>query len=304
MQEQTVVVEDIEACVREGRSPRDDAHYLVKFGDEQLHYREAVIEDPVPTGRQLLEAAGALPVVEYLLLEELRSGLLEQLGLDQTVDLRRKGVERFLVFRTDRAFFFVLDDRRQEWGARYINGYTLKVLAGVDPERYAVWQEMRDQPQDKLIGNKEKVDLAQPGVERFFTGLPKTTEGAEPILPLRDRRYLIDHGLAHEEVVFGTQHGVILRAFPLPLARFDADAADILILLPNGYPDVPPDMFYSVPWLRLKPGNIYPRAADQSLNFNGQNWQRWSRHNTDWRPGVDGIWTMLKRIEAALAEAA
>ena len=78
----------------------------------------------------------------------------------------------------------------------------------------------------------------------------------------------------------------------------------MLILLPKGYPDVAPDMFYLTPWVKLIPSNTYPNKADRALNFAGQNWQRWSRHNKEWRPGVDGIWTMLKRVEDALEKAA
>ena len=59
-----------------------------------------------------------------------------------------------------------------------------------------------------------------------------------------------------------------------------------------------------MPWLRLVPANRYPNTADQPFPFGGQNWQRWSRHNDAWRPGVDGIWTMVKRVETALAVAA
>lgn len=63
-------------------------------------------------------------------------------------------------------------------------------------------------------------------------------------------------------------------------------------------------MFYCLPWLKLRATNSYPRAADQQHTFRGQIWQRWSRHNNTWRPGIDGINTMVKRIERALAEAA
>ena len=124
------------------------------------------------------------------------------------------------------------------------------------------------------------------------------------VLPLKCRRYLIERGIRFDEVEIGGQKAVILRGVILPTGRFDVAAADILILLPAGYPDSPPDMFYALPWLRLSARRTYPRAADQPYAFAGQNWQRWSRHNDAWRPGVDGIWTMVKRIDAALAEAA
>jgi hypothetical protein len=123
-------------------------------------------------------------------------------------------------------------------------------------------------------------------------------------LPEPDRAYLESKGIAFEEIEDGGKKAIVLKQRPLPGGRFDADSADILILLPSGYPDVAPDMFYLLPWVKLVPGNKYPKAADHPLNFGGQKWQRWSRHNKEWRPGVDGIWTMIKRVEAALEKAA
>lgn len=123
------------------------------------------------------------------------------------------------------------------------------------------------------------------------------------ILPSRCRTYLADHGIAFEEVD-GAQKAIILRNYPIPTGRFNFDKADILVVLPNGYPDVRPDMFFALPWLKLVNGDRYPKAADQPYAFNGQQWQQWSRHNDQWRPGVDGIWTMLRRIDAALEIAA
>lgn len=125
-----------------------------------------------------------------------------------------------------------------------------------------------------------------------------------PILPMKCSRYLQDRGLAFEEHQENGQKAVVFKQLALPAGRFDVPHADILILLPGAYPDVAPDMFYAMPWLRLAGNNRYPRAADQAVSFAGRSWQRWSRHNNAWRPGVDGIWTMLKRIEIALAEAA
>lgn len=123
------------------------------------------------------------------------------------------------------------------------------------------------------------------------------------VLPSRCRRYLLEHDIPFEEINT-SEKAIILRAYPMPAGRFNSEKADILIVLPSGYPDVRPDMFFALPWLKLINGDRYPKAADQAHEFNGQRWQRWSRHNDQWRPGTDGIWTMLRRIDAALEAAA
>ncbi|MCJ7602396.1 MAG: hypothetical protein MUO63_12980 [Desulfobulbaceae bacterium] len=123
-------------------------------------------------------------------------------------------------------------------------------------------------------------------------------------LPARDLQYLESREIEYEENEENGQKGIVLKARTLPDGRFDVPKADVLILLPSGYPDVAPDMFYLLPWVKLANGGRYPRSADQPFQFKGQSWQRWSRHNKEWRPGADGIWTMLKRVEFALQEAA
>jgi hypothetical protein len=123
------------------------------------------------------------------------------------------------------------------------------------------------------------------------------------VLPSRDRAYLEGQGIPFTEHD-GPQKAIVFPDHPLPVGRFDAPRASILILLPAGYPDSPPDMFFALPWIRLVPGGRFPRAADQPFVFEGQSWQRWSRHSQQWRPGIDGIWTMLRRVDVALESAA
>lgn len=168
--------EDIAEARKSGRPLRPHGPYRIEFGNEHLDYRPGLVRDPVPTGRQLLDAAGARPVEEHILLQLLTDGLLEEIRLDETTDLRGKAIERFLVFRSDRSFRFELDGRQLEWGATVISGVTLKTLAGVDPKTYGVWLEVRGDD-DRSIGDAELVDLAAKGVERFFTGIVQTTEG-------------------------------------------------------------------------------------------------------------------------------
>lgn len=134
------------------------------------------VSDPVITGRQLLDEAATRPVDEHLIFQYLHNGQLEEIRLDETVNLRKPGLEKFLTFKSDRSFRLVIDGRRFEWGAPLITGYKLKQLAQVDPKTYGIWLEVRGD-EDRLVADNELIDLQEEGVERFFTGVMTTTEG-------------------------------------------------------------------------------------------------------------------------------
>ncbi|WP_338499425.1 multiubiquitin domain-containing protein [Delftia tsuruhatensis] len=173
---QELNIEILAEALAAGRSVRDHGPYRVDIGDEALAYRQVVIDDPVPTGRQILEAAGVRPVVEYSVFQLLVNGQLEGLRLDETTDLRTRGVEKFIVFHSDRSFRFDLDGVVFDWGTGRISGHVLKTLAKVDPATYGVWKEVRGK-EDLAISDTDLADLTTEGVERFFTGIVKTTEG-------------------------------------------------------------------------------------------------------------------------------
>ena len=50
-------VEDVQQALNAGREVRDHGPYGMLIGDERLEFRPVVIADPVPTRRQILEAA-------------------------------------------------------------------------------------------------------------------------------------------------------------------------------------------------------------------------------------------------------
>jgi hypothetical protein len=200
-------------------------------------------------------------------------------------------------------YHLTIDHKPFKWPRETITGNEIKKLVDAKPE-YGVWRVVHGPGDDEEIGDHQHVDLKKPHHDVFITGPKKSTEGQDSFLPARDREYLASKGISYEEVTSGGQRGVIFRQYPLPPGHFDAAHADILVILPPGYPDSPPDMFHIMPWVRLASCNSYPRAADQPVVFNGQTWQRWSRHNNEWRSGVDGIWSMLKRIDHALKVAA
>ena len=171
MDESKLIVEDSkhpQDCMDRGKAP--DGAFAIKVGNDALEFRDVDLSDPVPTGRQMIEAAKFSPVEEFLLFAVSHERRLAEVKLDETVDIRGHGKERFLVFKSDRSWRGLIDGKRFEWGAETIAGRVLKWLAGVDAATHGVWLELRDEP-DRLISDDEQVSLTSAGVERFRTEL-------------------------------------------------------------------------------------------------------------------------------------
>lgn len=159
-------VEDVAAAVASGREVRGDGPYGILIGDEKLAYRAAVVPSAVVTGAQILVAAGVADPVDYIAFQVLQGGQLESLRPDEHVDLRSAGAERFVVFRSDRTFRILVDDRTFDWGASRITGATIKRLAGVKAHAHDVWQVL-PAGGDHVVGDGDFADLTAPGVERY-----------------------------------------------------------------------------------------------------------------------------------------
>ncbi|MFA5848861.1 MAG: hypothetical protein A2X18_07165 [Bacteroidetes bacterium GWF2_40_14] len=124
-------------------------------------------------------------------------------------------------------------------------------------------------------------------------------------LPEFDRDYLLEKGYQFEEKIDANRNGLILRNWILPDGKFNLQTSDLLILIPNGYPEVRPDMWYFNPAILLAPAHRPARQTQANITFEGKEWQRWSRHYpaNEWRSGVDGIHTYLKKVQTALEAA-
>lgn len=152
-----------------------DAKYAIRIGDDESFDEQLTFEDPIPTGRQIIRKANRKPILEHQLLLLTKDRRLEEIDLDENVDLRTRGIERFFVFRTDRLFHFVIDEQRFPWGSSLIKESTLHFLADVGDE-YSVWQERRGED-DLLIEPGSSACLGDKGVEIFFTGKDQTDAG-------------------------------------------------------------------------------------------------------------------------------
>ena len=166
--------DDVGDAIREGRPLREAATYRIRFGLEGLTFRHINVPDPVPTGRQILDSAGLDRRADYLLFALLDSGDFEDIRLDETVDLRSKGAERFIAFKSDRDFKFNLNDRQMAWGHAELPGSVLYTLAEPSPED-AVFLEVRG-GEDRLIEPDDRIDLDEPGIESFITA-PRPNKG-------------------------------------------------------------------------------------------------------------------------------
>lgn len=143
---------------------RDRFRVAVATADFDFHDME--LDDPKPTGRQLLRAAGCRPPDEHLIFQVLDDGALDERRLDETVELRESGTERFIAFRSDRSFRVEIDDRRFEWGDEELTGLIAKQLVGADLECTGVWLERRREA-DLFIQDSDVVRLGADGVERL-----------------------------------------------------------------------------------------------------------------------------------------
>jgi hypothetical protein len=119
-------------------------------------------------------------------------------------------------------------------------------------------------------------------------------------LPQVDLVHLRERGGEFEITSDANMVCVIIRGYGLP-PGYDRSKSDLLLRLSAGYPDLPPDMWWFDPPLRLATGKVI-EATDLTEHFLGRSWQRWSRHFSpgQWRSGIDCLETFLALVRKEL----
>lgn len=129
--------------------------------------RPYVVADATPTGRQILAAAGLRPETAYALIAWPANGPTREIGLDEVLRLRHSDEPAmFFAAESDGVSYFMLDDERFAW-AGPLTLEIIRRIGRIGPER-EVWIELRDLP-DQPFPQDVPVDLAAPGLERFYT---------------------------------------------------------------------------------------------------------------------------------------
>jgi hypothetical protein len=156
-------------------TPESGAFRILVAGTD-LQFRDFRLADPVPTGRQIIDVSGGHPADEFIVLEWLKDGDLEEIELDETTDLRAPGAERFIVSRSSELFKFEIDGKRHSWPDKTITREALLAIAQQDSEKFSVWQEFQKKPDEEILAG-HPARLEPEGVERFYTVMKHTTEG-------------------------------------------------------------------------------------------------------------------------------
>jgi hypothetical protein len=159
--------DDVGDAIAEGRALRPARAYRIRFAQDGLDFTQLLVSDPVPLGRQVIEAAGLDPSKGYSLFAIIASGDFEDVRLDEAFDLRGNGAERFVAFLTDRDYKFEMNGREMRWGKPVISGRELAKLAKPGPDE-AIFLDVRDGT-DRMIESSDLIELSAPGIERFVT---------------------------------------------------------------------------------------------------------------------------------------
>jgi len=125
-------------------------------------------------------------------------------------------------------------------------------------------------------------------------------EAIENLIPEIDRDFLAEKQVQFSAFRVGADTHVVIHGFEFPEA-YVPRKANLMIILPAGYPNANLDMFWTEPVVKLANGK-WPDRADQNATYNGVSWQRWSRHfHNPWRQGVDNLRTFVTTIRRELA---
>lgn len=89
-------IADLEEYAREGKRPPLCRGYRIRINGERYEVRK-----PDPTGREILQIAELTPPENYTLRVKVSGEQPRKVGLDERVDLRRPGVEKFKALPRD-----------------------------------------------------------------------------------------------------------------------------------------------------------------------------------------------------------
>jgi hypothetical protein len=135
--------------------------------DEAFAKRDVTFPDAKVTGAQIVGAIGQGPVEDFVVLQHLKTGELEDIRPTELVDLTEPGREAVFVIRGSLLYAFYVDGLSMKWPRRSISGAHIRLLARISDDHDLVLQRT-DEP-DRVISVDDQVHLRDDGVERLIS---------------------------------------------------------------------------------------------------------------------------------------
>ena len=196
-----------------------------------------------------------------------------------------------------------IDGQKYNVHAMTITGAAILSLAGKNLGEWSLNQKFKGGKRE-AIKPDEAVDLTKSGVERFETVPKVATQGMNEVgieLQPEEKEYLNANYPGWEMLPWENgKVGVLIADFPLP-SGYTANNSNMMVVIPEGYPGTPLDMFHFDPPLSKADGSGIAKLTSDS-HF-GQTWQGWSRHyQHPWEPGIHSIISHLEFVKNVLEQ--
>lgn len=171
------------------RTVRD---HLIEIAGLDLAFKAVGIADRTPTGEQILDAYGMTPRGQYVVLQWLNNGDIEEIRPTENLKPSPDGPARVIIAQADRTFRFTLDDHSMVWPEAEIREATLRKLGRV-PHDKLLYLALEDAA-DRQIEPGTFLDLAKRGSEVIYSRVARwvlnvqgvSVESTQPEISVRD----------------------------------------------------------------------------------------------------------------------
>lgn len=144
---------------------------IVYVAGTDLIFHAVPVTDRTPTARQLLAAMALSPHNEFVVLQWLPGGDIEEVRPEELIDMSDATTPKLIVAKSDRTYRLVLNDRLLEWPDPKISGKALRTLGAIDANLQILLA--REDEADRVIEAGDEVNLRAEGVETLYA---KSTE--------------------------------------------------------------------------------------------------------------------------------
>ena len=130
--------------------------------------KKIVFQDPVVTGKEILQKAEYQPTECYALYQKFKDCDFERISPDEKVNLAKPGLEKFTVKETD-VFHYTVDGEPETIDKKFMTANEILAAAGLAPKDYYLVQVFADGSQKSYKDiPDQRIEMKCPG-EKFIS---------------------------------------------------------------------------------------------------------------------------------------